>query len=78
MNQSEKLKGLPAIPCGYPIIPTVYWIIFDAKSKVVKKIGYENYGSSISASGRHVLFYKDYRNEQALKVISLKDLIEGM
>ena len=57
-----------------------YWRIGNSKTKKIKKNEEEKFSPLISSSGRHILFYHQYSNtgSDEIKVLSVKELIEGM
>ena len=58
--------------------PTGYWMIGNSKAKKFIKLGYEGFSPTISSSGRHILFYKQDGDGYQMKVITVKELIDGM
>ena len=58
--------------------PTGYWMIGNSKTKKIKKLDYKDLYPIPSASGRHILFYKQDDNDFQTKVVSVKELIDGL
>ncbi len=62
----------------YDFTPKGYWMIGDSKTKKIKKLEFKDFYPIPSASGRHILFYKQDSDDYQIKVASLKDLVERM
>ena len=61
-----------------PLQPKGYWMIGDSETKKLRKLEYQDFYPIPSSSGRHILFYKQDSDGYQIKVISVKELVEGM
>jgi hypothetical protein len=57
--------------------PHSYSAIGNSKSNQIKFVGFRGYGPTLSSSGRHILFYKQDGYDYRMKVVSVKELVEG-
>lgn len=75
-----KFEQNNAITCSLHAQIYGYWMVGNMRTKQMKKIEFDDYTPLVSSSGRHVLFYTQYSDDgkDKIKVVSVKDLIEGM
>jgi len=75
MRQDRKLQGRGCNLWG-PI--EGYWMVANIKTGKISEVGYEDHSPILSSSGRHILFYKQDGDDYRMKVVSVKEIIEGM
>jgi hypothetical protein len=64
--------------CTIPDSPEGYWMVANSKNKQIRKIGFRGMRPIISSRGRYILFYKKDGDGYEMKVVSVKELVEGM
>ena len=75
IRQDRKLQGRG---CNLWSPIEGYWMVANTKTGKIREIGYEDYYPIITSSGRHILFYKQDGDDYRMKVVSVKELIDGM
>ena len=60
------------------LTPKCYWVIGNIRTKKLEKIGYMEFDAKVNSTKDNILFFKQDAYEYRVKVLSVKELIDGM